>query len=102
MDYAKKLAAQDPVWARGFPVAMTRIAAGEYALHQLTNYNSCMRAAAKDPTGSLVCKIVQPTPVRLMNTEFVIKTAPHPYAAFSGLRRRRVPKVKGFWMIMGR
>ena len=80
-DYAKKLAAQDPVWARGFPVAMTRIAAGEYALHQLTNYNSCIRAAAKDPTGSLVCRIIQPAPVRLMNTEFVIKTARHPYAA---------------------
>ncbi len=81
VDYAKKLAAQDPVWARGYPVAMTRIAVGEYSMHQLTNYNSCMRAAAKDATGSLVCKIVQPTPVRLMNTEFVIRTAPHPYAA---------------------
>jgi len=45
----KKLAAQDPVWARGFPVAMKRIAAGEYALHQLTNYNSCMRAPRKMP-----------------------------------------------------
>jgi ABC-type Fe3+ transport system substrate-binding protein len=90
--YAKKLAAQDPVWARGFPVAMTRIALGEHALHQLTNYNSCMRAAAKDPTGSLVCKIVQPTPVRLMNTEFVIKTAPYPYAALLWIETEASPE----------
>jgi ABC-type Fe3+ transport system substrate-binding protein len=89
--YAKKLAAQDPVWARGFPVAMTRIAIGEHALHQLTNYNSCMRAAAKDPTGSLVCKIVQPTPVRLMNTEFVIRTARYPYAALLWIETEASP-----------
>ena len=89
--YAKKLAAQDPVWVRGYPVAMTRIAVGEYALHQLTNYNSCMRAAAKDPTGSLVCKIVQPTPVRLMNTEFVIRTAPYPYAALLWIETEASP-----------
>ena len=92
VDYAKKLAAQDPVWARGFPVAMTRIAAGEYALHQLTNYNSCMRAAAKDAAGSLVCKIIQPTPVRLMNTEFVIRTASHPYAALLWIEMEASPE----------
>jgi iron(III) transport system substrate-binding protein len=92
LDYAKKLAAQDPVWARGFPVAMTRIAAGEYALHQLTNYNSCMRAAAKEVTGSLICKIIQPTPVRLMNTEFVIRTALHPYAALLWIEMEASPE----------
>jgi iron(III) transport system substrate-binding protein len=91
VDYAKKIAAQDPVWARGYPVAMTRIAVGEHALHQLTNYNSCMRAAAKDPSGSLVCKIIQPTPVRLMNTEFVIRTAPHPYAGLLWIETEASP-----------
>ena len=92
--YAKKLAAQDPVWARGFPAAMTRIAIGEHALHQLTNYNSCMRAAAKDPSGSLVCKIVQPTPVRLMNTEFVIKNTPYPYAALLWIETEASPEAQ--------
>ena len=92
VDYAKKLAAQQPVWARGYPVAMTRIAVGEYALHQLTNYNSCMRAAAKDATGSLVCKIVEPTPVRLMNTEFIIRTAPHPYAGLLWIETEASPE----------
>jgi len=28
----------------------------------------------------LVCKIVQPASVRLMDTEFIIRTAPHPNA----------------------
>ena len=80
-DYARKIAAQKPVWARGATVALTRTIAGDYALHHMTNYNSCVRAAAKDRTGSLVCKIVQPASVRLMDTEFIIRTAPHPYAA---------------------
>ena len=80
IDYARKIAAQKPIWARGASVALTRTIAGDYALHHMTNYNSCMRAAAKDRTGSLVCKIVQPASVRLMDTEFVIRTAPHPYA----------------------
>jgi len=79
-DYARKIAAQKPIWARGATVALTRTIAGDYALHHMTNYNSCVRAAAKDRTGSLVCKIVQPASVRLMDTEFVIRTAPHPYA----------------------
>jgi hypothetical protein len=79
-DYARKIAAQKPIWARGATAALTRTIAGDYALHHMTNYNSCMRAAAKDRTGSLVCKIVQPASVRLMDTEFVIRTAPHPYA----------------------
>jgi hypothetical protein len=80
-DYARKIAAQSPIWARGATVALARTIAGDYALHHMTNYNSCMRAAAKDRTGSLVCKIVQPASVRLMDTEFVIRTASHPYAA---------------------
>ena len=91
-DYARKIAAQEPVWARGATTAITRMVAGEYALHQLTNYHSCVRAAAKDPTGSLVCKIVQPAPVRLMDTEFVIRTAPHPYAGLLWIETQASPE----------
>ncbi len=63
-DYAKKIAAQQPIWSRGYAAAYTRIAAGEYVLHFMGNYHDCLKVAEKDPTGSLVCKLIEPVPVR--------------------------------------
>ena len=80
LDYARKLAAQEPVWARGLSRAISSVTAGEYALHQMTNYHSTVRAMKKDPTGSLQFKIVEPVPVRLTLAEAVYQRARHPYA----------------------
>jgi hypothetical protein len=55
--------------------------AGEYSLHQQVNYHSCTGARRKDPTNSLVCKVIEPVPVRISEREAVVETAPHPYAA---------------------
>ena len=81
MNYARKLAAQEPVWARGLSRAISSIAAGEYALHQMVNYHSTVRAMKKDPSGSLQFKVVEPVPVRLTLAEGVYQRARHPYAA---------------------
>ena len=40
-----------------------------------------MRAMAKDPTGVLQFKMVEPVPVRLTALETVLASAQHPYAA---------------------
>ncbi|MBI2985160.1 MAG: hypothetical protein HYY45_00180, partial [Deltaproteobacteria bacterium] len=80
-DYAKKIAAQQPIWVRGQSRGLTAIAAGEYSLSQLAYWHSCMRAAAKDRTGSLACKVISPTPARLADTDAVLKTAASPYSA---------------------
>jgi ABC-type Fe3+ transport system substrate-binding protein len=81
IEYARKLKEQDPIWVRGQPRALTSIAAGEYGLHQLTYYHSCIRVVKKDPTNSLVCKVIEPVPAGLREPEAVIETAAHPYAA---------------------
>jgi len=79
--YARQIKDQQPVWLRGNARAMSAISTGEQTIHQMTFYNSCVDAARKDPTKSLVCKIIEPTPVYLRETQFVIKSAPHPHAA---------------------
>ena len=79
--YARQIKDQQPVWLRGNARAMSAIATGEQSLHQMTFYNSCVDAARKDPTKSLMCKIIEPAPVWLRENQFVLKSAPHPHAA---------------------
>jgi ABC-type Fe3+ transport system substrate-binding protein len=79
--YARQIKDQEPVWIRGNARAMTAIATGEQAVHQMTFYNSCVDTSRKDPTKSLVCKIIEPAPVYLRENQFVIKSALHPHAA---------------------
>jgi ABC-type Fe3+ transport system substrate-binding protein len=81
LDYARKIPAQEPVWARGQSRAISSITAGEYALHHMVNYHSTVRAMKKDPTGSLQFKVVEPVPARLTLAEGVYQRARHPYAA---------------------
>ena len=91
-NYAAKLKDQQPIWARGQTRALTSIIAGEYALHQAGNYHSCARAQQKDPRKVLVCKPIEPVPVRLHENDFVIRTARHPYAALLFLEHQASPE----------
>jgi len=91
-NYARKLKGQEPIWARGHTRALTSIIAGEYGLHQLTNYHSCVRAMEKDRTGSLVCKVIEPVPVRLIEPEGVMMTSTRPYAALLWLEFQATPE----------
>ena len=78
IDYARKIAAQDPVWVRGQSRWLTAIAAGEYDLFLLAYHYSCVTVAKKDSTGSLGCKVIEPVPVRIQNFNAVNNTAPNP------------------------
>jgi ABC-type Fe3+ transport system substrate-binding protein len=91
-NYAAKLKDQQPIWARGQTRALTSIIAGEYALHQAGNYHSCVRAQQKDPRKVLVCKPIEPVPVRLHENDFVIRTARHRYAALLFLEHQASPE----------
>jgi hypothetical protein len=51
-----------------------------------------MEVAAKNPTGSLVCKVIEPAPLRLSNTESVLATAASPYAALLWLETAASPE----------
>ena len=90
-NYARKLKDQDPIWVRGYSRTLTAIAAGEYALHQQANYHSCVQVAEKDPTKSIVCKVVEPIPVRLSEEEGMLENAPRPHAALLWLEFQASP-----------
>jgi ABC-type Fe3+ transport system substrate-binding protein len=91
-NYASKLKDQQPVWSRGQTRAVSAILAGEYPMHQVANYHSCIRAQWKDPRKVLMCKIIEPVPVRLQENDLVIKTAQHPYAALLFLEHQASPE----------
>ena len=81
LEYAGKIAAQDPVWVRGQSRALGAILTGERAMLHLAYYHSCQRAAKKDPSGSLECRLIEPVPGRIQEFAAVNSTAPHPYTS---------------------
>ena len=81
LDFARKLAAQKPVWARGNARVVATMLAGETALHIGPSFDVVLRAKTKDLTDVLGYKLIEPVPVRLNDTYSVLKTAEHPYAA---------------------
>jgi ABC-type Fe3+ transport system substrate-binding protein len=91
-NYASKLKDQQPVWSRGQTRALAAIVAGEYPMHQVANYHSCVRAQQKDPRKVLVCKLIEPVPVRLQENDFVLRTSTHPHAALLFLEHQVSPE----------
>ena len=92
IDYAGKIAAQDPVWVRGQSRSFSSMVAGEHAMLHLAYYDSCQRAAKKDPSASLGCKVIEPVPARLMEFEAVSNAAPHPYSSLLWLEFQASPE----------
>jgi ABC-type Fe3+ transport system substrate-binding protein len=92
VNYARKIKEQEPVWVRGNTRALTSISVGEYALHQLTNYHSCVRATWKDKSKSLLCKVIEPVSVRIQEPDFVLKSSANPYAALLYLEHQASPE----------
>ena len=92
VNYARKLKDQDPVWVRGNTRALTAISVGEYPMHQLTNYHSCVRATWKDKSKSLVCKVIEPISIRIQEPDFIAKTAASPSAGLLFLEHQASPE----------
>ena len=94
IDYAVKIAAQEPVWVRGQSRSLAAIIAGEHAMLHLAYYDSCMRAAKKDPTGSLECKVIEPVPARLQEFAAVNHTTSRPYSTLLWLEFQASPEAQ--------
>ena len=90
-NYASRLKDQEPIWVRGYARALASMSAGEYALHQQANYQSCVEVAEKHPKKSIVCKIIEPVPVRLIELQGVTNSAANPYAALLWLEFQATP-----------
>jgi ABC-type Fe3+ transport system substrate-binding protein len=78
--FARKLAAQQPVWVRGHTRFLTAMAAGEYRLFFGTYYHGIMRMKKKGAQ-DLEALIIEPVPVRLTETHAIMKGARRSYAA---------------------
>ena len=81
LDFARKLASQNPVWFRGGTRYLVSLAAGEYALYLGTNYDSVKTLELKSPSQNVGYKIVEPVPTRVSEETSVPETAENPHAA---------------------
>ncbi len=80
LDFAKKIAAQDPIWVRGHTKPLTAVMAGEYALFLGPNYGSVAGVQVKDRAGVVGYKFVEPVPLRIHQANAVLDSAASPYA----------------------
>jgi hypothetical protein len=92
VDYARKLAAQQPIWFRGEQRLLISMIAGELAICYGPNYKSFKLIQAKDPNKKLEYKVVEPIPARLTEAEAVLNTAANPYAGLLWLEFQASPE----------
>jgi ABC-type Fe3+ transport system substrate-binding protein len=92
LDFARKLAAQEPVWGRGVTRMLSSVVAGEYAMVFGPNLGALKRAQEKDPTGALGVKIVEPVPIRLHEGNGVLGSAAYPYSGLLWLEFTASPE----------
>jgi ABC-type Fe3+ transport system substrate-binding protein len=81
LDFARKLAAQDPIWVRGVSRTLPSIIGGDVPMMAGTLFHSVKRAELKDRTGVLQHLVLEPVPVYLTSEQAVLSTAPNPHAA---------------------
>ena len=81
LDFARKLAGQNPIWVSGDTRTITSMLAGEYALFFGPNYDSVLRAKIKDKMDVLGHKLTEPVIIRLNESEGILASAERPYAA---------------------
>ena len=93
LEFARKLAAQDPAWVRGGTRAITALQAGEFPLCLAVQSSSIKRAQAKDPTSVVGYKIVEPVPIRVVSRiDAVLRSAENPHAALLWLEFHASPE----------
>ena len=80
LQFARAIAAQNPIWIRGHSRSIAAMAVGEYAMLLGANLNSTKRAMDKDKAGALAYKVVEPVPIRIADHEAVFDKAQSPYA----------------------
>ena len=94
LDYARKIAAQQPIWVRGGSRTLVSITAGEIPMMIGPNYTAVKRAQAKDPTGVLQYVTLEPVPVRLTVAEGIHAASQHPNAALLWLEWMASPEAQ--------
>ena len=93
IDYARKIAAQDPIWVRGGTRTLTSMAAGEVPMMIGPNYHTTRRAMKKDRRGNLKYVALEPVPVRLSLQEAIQVDSKNPHAALLFLEWMATPEA---------
>jgi ABC-type Fe3+ transport system substrate-binding protein len=78
--YARRLAAQEPIWTRGDSRSMPYMTGGEIPMILGLNYKSYLRFKDKDVQDVLGSKVIEPVAVRLTEAEGVSAMGQNPYA----------------------
>jgi hypothetical protein len=81
LDFARNLAAQDPIWVRGVSRTIPSIIGGDMPMMIGTLFHSVKRAQMKDRTGALQHLVLEPVPVYLTSEQAVLATSQSPHAA---------------------
>ena len=81
LDFARKIAAQEPVWVRGNAGTMPTIAAGETALFMGPNFGPVVVHQSKAAGADLGYRVIEPVPARLGEGNTVLASSEHPYSA---------------------
>jgi len=101
LEFARKIAAQQPVWTRGGSRQLAALSSGEYPILVGFNYGSVKRAQDKDPTRSVEYKVLEPVPVRFAGMAGILAMAEHPYSSLLWLEFQQTPEgqklVDKYW-----
>ena len=81
IDFARKLAAQDPIWVRGVSRTLPSIVGGDVPMMMGTLFHSVKRAQVKDRTGVLQHLVLEPVPVYLTSEQAILATSQNRHAA---------------------
>lgn len=92
LDFARKLAAQDPVWGRGHTRMISSVINGDVVAVAGTNLGSTKKAQQKDRADVLGMKIIEPVPIRLHEGNSVLNSAEYPYAGLLWLEFQASPE----------
>jgi hypothetical protein len=81
LDFARKIAAQEPIWIRGNPRGLTAVAAGERALFMGPYFGSLKVQQKKAANMDLEYKVIEPVPARLNEENGILAVSEHSYTA---------------------
>ena len=98
LDFARKVAAQEPIWVRGGSRTITAIIAGEIPMMIGPNFHTTKRAQGKDVTGNLQYVALEPVPLRLSSRKQCRPAPKTPTRLFSGSNGWRAPKRRNWPM----
>ena len=94
LEFAKKIAAQNPVWVGGHSRAIGALSTGEHGVYLGANLTGTKRFMSKDVAGALGYKMVEPIPIRIGDHEAVFDKADSAYAALLWLEFVSSPEAQ--------